>query len=678
MAFSFRGRTLRKVGVIGSGQIGPDIALHFAKVLAPTGTPVVVVDISAEALEAGRAKLEKKVARGVKSGAFKPEQGEQITGNVTFTSDYDELAGADLVVEAATEDERIKGKIFTQLEASCPDDALLLSNSSHLEPEVIFAPIQRKGRTAVVHYFFPAERNRALEIVPGADTDRETTEFLLAFYDAIGKVAVEVQSRYGYAIDPLFEGLLETAAHLVEAGVATSKQVDTVAMRALGLGIGPFTAHNLTGGNPITAHGLAELEQKVNPWFSPPASLLKLVEAGEGWETPARGEEVEVPADVEAKVSDALRATYYGLACEVIDAGLLAPSDLDMLAEIALVIDAPFSAMNRLGTRETLELVRTFAAANVGREGFPVAKCLVAQGESGAPWPIEQVQRRDTDGVAVLTIRRPKVLNALNAEVFAELERKANEIEADDSVQAAVITGHGTKAFVSGADVGFLAKIETPQQGIDTSLNSQRPLNRIQAMNKPVVAALNGLAFGGGNELAMSCTARVCVEGLRVLAGQPEPNLGIIPGAGGTQRLPRLIGLEAAAELLRTGKPISSARAVELGLVREQVPADQLLPRAVELARQLACGEAKAEPMHTGPMPDLPAKLPEVELGHLSRAVDEIIQRVILDGAAMTLEDGLRHEAESFGDVVRTKDMGIGIKNFMTNGPRSKAPFVHE
>ena len=147
MGYRFRDRTLTKVGVVGSGQIGPDIALHFVKVLAPHGATVVVVDISADALKAGEAKLTKKIDKGVETKAFKPAEAEAMKAAITFTSDYDALAGADLVVEAATEDVGIKRKIFATLEQSCPETTLMLSNSSHLEPEVIFAEAQHKGRT---------------------------------------------------------------------------------------------------------------------------------------------------------------------------------------------------------------------------------------------------------------------------------------------------------------------------------------------------------------------------------------------------------------------------------------------------------------------------------------------------------------------------------------------------
>src|SRR5262249_55713723 len=155
--------------------------------------------------------------------------------------------------------------------------------------------------------------------------------------------------------------------------------------------------------------------------------------------------------------------------------------------------------------------------------------------------------------------------------VFDEIEQKCRAVEADPKVKACVITGFGTKAFVSGADVNFLAKIQGPKDGEETSKKSQRVLDWVEDMKKPVVCAMNGLAFGGGNELAMACTLRIARKGLKVLAGQPEPNLGIIPGAGGTQRLPRLVGLEASSRMLRTARPISSAEALKLGLIAEEV-----------------------------------------------------------------------------------------------------------
>lgn len=673
MSFSHQGRTLRKVAVIGSGQIGPDIALYFTKVLSPAGVQTVVVDIADAALQAGRAKLEKKIAKGVETKAFQPEQAKQMLDAVTFTSDYDQVRGAELVVEAATEDQGLKQRIFAQIESLVAPDAILASNSSHLEPEAIFAQAKNPGRTCVIHYFFPAERNPIVEVVSSAQTDPQLAAWLRSFYEAIGKVPIAVRSRYGYALDPVFEGLFQACALLAEAGVGTVKQIDSVCAQALGMTVGSFTAMNLTGGNPISAVGLDHYHHKIGPWFRTPASLQQKVRDKTPWDTPKRGETVAVDDALRQRITDALRGAYFGICGEILDAGLVSLADFDMALELALDMKPAFRFMNELGTREALRLVEAYAAEN---PGFPVPRCIQQHGRSGKPFEIPVVLREDRDGIAVLTIRRPKVLNALNQAVFDELEQKFTALRADPDVRGIVLTGHGRKAFVSGADVGFLAQIASPAEGEQTSLGSQRVLNLIEDLGKPVVCALNGLAFGGGIELAMACTMRVAQRGLKVLAAQPETNLGIIPGAGGTQRLPRLIGFQRANDVLRAGRPISSREAVEWGLVSEEVEQD-LVGRAVELARGLADGRVEAPSLPREALPNPPESLPDVDLGHRSRAVDAILVAAILGGARLPLRAGLALEAKSFGAVCATKDMRIGVENFLRNGPRAKAEFVH-
>jgi enoyl-CoA hydratase/3-hydroxyacyl-CoA dehydrogenase len=674
MSFSHRGRSLSKIAVIGSGQIGPDIALFFTKVFSPFGVKIVVVDVSDEALEKGQAKLTKKIAKGVESGAFSEEQQAAMLSHVDFTSDYDAVRGAEFVVEAATEDKGLKGRIFSQIEGLVADDAILASNSSHLEPEVIFADAKLKNRTLVIHYFFPAERNLMIEIVPGEDTDGEIVDWLMSVYEWMGKVPIEVKSRYGYAIDPVFEGLFLASALIAESGSATTKQIDTVAQKALGLGIGSFTAMNLTGGNPITNVGLDNYTSKIHSWYRSPQSLKDQVASGAGWETPERGEKVDVPDDLRQQITDDLRGAFFGICGEIVDAGLASVADMDMGVELALVMNGPFSFMNELGTGEALRLVRLYAAKH---EGFPVPNCIEIHGEENQPFEVASVIRKDVKNVAVLTIRRPKVLNALNEAVFDEIQRRVEEADLDRATEAIVLTGFGRKAFVSGADVNFLAKIENAAQGEATSTGSQAALNAVEDANKPIVCAMNGLAFGGGNELAMACTMRIARKGQRVFAGQPEPNIGIIPGAGGTQRLPRLVGLQAAATMLRTGRPISSEKALAIGLISEEVEGD-LVARAIELAQELAFGSIERPAIDQEPMTDVPDALPEVDLGHLSTRVDAIMCKAILEGARMTLRDGIAFEAKCFGEVSDTKDMRIGVENFLKNGPRAKAEFVHE
>ncbi len=673
MSFSHKGSTLSKVAVVGSGQIGPDIALYFTKVLAPSGVETVVVDVSEEALKKGRAKLEKKVQRGVDSGAFKPEQQEQMLSHVRWTTDYDAIRGAELVVEAATENDSLKRKIFAQVEQLVPSDAILASNSSHLEPEVIFAEAQRRERTTVIHYFFPAERNPIVEVVPQDKTDRAITDWLLSFYESIGKVPIEVKSRYGYALDPIFEGLFQASAMLAEEGMATTKQIDAIATKALGLTVGSFTAMNLTGGNPITAVGLDNYRQKINAWFGTPKSLKEHVESGEPWDVPARGEQVDVPDHLRDEVTRLLRGAYFGLVCEVIDAGLIDLSDFDMALGIALDMKPAFRFMNEIGTAAALDLVEAY---HKRYPAFVVPECLRRQAEHDQPWQVHDVLRTDVDGVAVLTIRRPKVLNALDQGVFDEIAERVREADMDSDVEAIVITGHGRKAFVSGADVGFLARIESVREGERTSAASQSSLNAVEDAGKPVVCAMNGLAFGGGNELAMACHMRVAKAGLKVLACQPEVNLGILPGAGGTQRLPRIVGLEKAAELMRTARPVSSDEAKEIGLVDELVDED-VVGRAIEIAKEIAEGKRDRPSLWRLAMKDVPAELPQVDIGHRSKAVDAILCRAILEGARMDLRQGITFEARCFGEVCGTKDMRIGVENFLKHGPRSKPTFSH-
>ncbi len=673
MAYTLGSRTLRKVGIVGSGQIGPDIALHMSKVLHEHGVPVVVVDIAEPALAAGRKKIEGKIDKGVESKAFTPEEAAAIKANLTYTKEYAALEGADFVIEAASEDLAIKRKIFAMLEATCAHGAILASNSSHLEPERIFEECEDASRTLVIHYFFPAERNLLVELVPGAGTAPNTKEWLLKFYEEIGKVPIAVQSRYGYAIDPIFEGIFQAACLCVEEGLGSVKEIDTAARKALGLGVGPFTAMNLTGGNPLTAHGLDEMHERVNRWFRTPDLMKKAVASGQPWETPARGEKVELPAERAKTITERMQGAYLGLVGEVYDSGIVSLADFEMALEIGLVVRPPFAFMNELGPRRALELVQAYAKVE---PAFPVAGVLVRQAELNRPWEIPVVLRREVEGIALLTIRRPQVLNALNAQVYAQLDAQFARIAEEPAIRGVVITGFGKKAFVSGADIGMLATVKSPADGEKTSRSSHAVLNRIENLKKPVVCAYNGLAFGGGNELALACHARLAPKGLKLLAAQPEPNLGIIPGAGATQRLPRLVGFEKAWSLLRTGRPFSSADAKQMGLLHAEVEGD-LLEAAVELATQAASGKVVLRRIERGPVAP-PAALPEVELGHLSKAVDKLLVKAILEGAKLPLDKGLAFESQCFGEVCGLEDMRIGMDNFIQNGPRAKAAFLHK
>jgi len=672
MGHAFRSLALDTVGVIGSGQIGPDIALFFAKALHAQGTRVVVVDVSAEALAKGEAKCRQKIAKGVESKAFAPKDAEGMLAALAFTTDIGQLAGAGLVVEAATENTEIKRQIFATLERTCERSTVLASNSSHIEPEVIFAGLRDKSRTLVIHYFFPAERNPLVEIVPSADTSAQVTATVSDFYESMGKVPVAVGGRYGYAVNPVFEGLFLAAALAVEEGLGTVREVDAAAKRALGLGVGPFTAMNLTGGNPITAHSLDVYTQKIGPWFRVPQLMKDLMATGKAWEVAKRDDPVELPADQEQRIGDAMRGAYFGLAGEILDSGIITLADMELSLETGLAMRPAFGFMNTIGLDNALALVTAYAK---GHPGFVVPQCISIQAAKGTPFVIDLVLRRDVDGIAVLTIRRPAALNALSAAVWEQLHAQFTALRDDASIKGAVLTGFGPKAFVSGADVNFLAGITSPAHGFATSQESKHVGNAIESLGKPVICALNGFALGGGAELAMCCTARIARKGLGLAVGTPEANLGIIPGAGATQRLPRLVGVETAARMLRTGRGISGAEAVACGLLREEVEGD-LVAAAVALARSAARGDVALQALDPAPL-STPDVLPALELGHLSTAIDALMCRAVVEGCRKPLAEGLTFESEMFAACCATEDMWIGIKNFTQNGPRAKAEFVH-
>ena len=673
MAFTMFGRTIRKIGVIGSGNIGPDIALHFSQNLYSYGVPVVVVDIVQAALDSGSNKAESKMVKAAEKGILKKEVADAIFKNMLFTSDYGKIADADFVIEAAFEREDVKLKIFDQCQAACPKTAIFASNSSHMEPEVIFKNMKDKTRCLVIHYFFPAERNILVEIVPAKETDPGLTEYLMKLYEFTGKAPIKVKSRYGYAVDPIFEGLFEATALTVEKGLASVKQADVIVQKALGMGVGPFTAHNLAGGNPITQHGLNEMNTKIMPWYRSPKILDDQVKSGKPWETAGRGEVVEYTPETYEAVSNRVIGAYFGMICEIVGSGISNIGDLELAMDVGLVLNTPFGMMNRMGVKKAFELVEAYAKEN---PGFKADDILKKQAASGQPWKIPVVFREEKGDVAIVKIRRPKVLNALNATVFEQLNEIFLDIQKDSKIKGAVLTGFGTRAFVSGADIGMLAAQKTPEEAEAFCLKSMSVLNMIENLGKPVVCAMNGLAFGGGNEMAMSCTARIAAKGQKVFVAQPEPRLGIIPGNGGTQRLPRLIGMERAWPILRNANPISSAQAKELGLIQEEVEGD-LMNTAMDWVHKILEKKVQVPSIQKGPF-SVPSKLPEVDIGHLSRKIDSLLQRATFEGAKMTLEEGLKLEAKIFGECLLTEDMKIGIENFMKNGSKVNAAFVHK
>ncbi len=240
-----------------------------------------------------------------------------------------------------------------------------------------------------------------------------------------------------------------------------------------------------------------------------------------------------------------------------------------------------------------------------------------------------------SDGIARITVNRPDKLNALNATVIRELGEAAARVEREVDIRGVILTGAGTKAFVAGADIAELAE-QGPVEGRSRALAGQTAFRRLERCGKPVIAAVNGFALGGGCELAMACHLRLASETARF--GQPEVKLGIGPGYGGTVRLPRLVGRGRALELLLTGGMIDAAEAYRIGLVNRVVPADRLLAESEQLLRTM---------LENGPL----------ALRACLEAVDA--------GDDMTVDGALQLEAGYFGLLSGTADMREGTQAFL-------------
>lgn len=286
----------------------------------------------------------------------------------------------------------------------------------------------------------------------------------------------------------------------------------------------------------------------------------------------------------------------------------------------------------------------------------------------------------DGDGIATIRFDVPgRSMNVLSSAVIDEFAAAVDSALADPAVRGILVTS-GKPSFMPGADLTELAqqfeRQRTPTQARDDHAGLSKLLRRLETGGKPVAAAINGVALGGGFEICLACHYRVLADDPKAQVGLPEVKVGLLPGAGGTQRLPRLVGIEKAAEMLRTCRPISSEKAKAYGLIREEVDGD-LVGRAVQLAKDMASGKAPRSRMAEGPMGNVPANLPAVEIGHLSKKVDEILCKAILGGARLPLKDAIPFEAKCFGEVCGTEDMRIGVDNFVKNGPKAKAAFVH-
>ncbi len=640
-----------EMAVIGAGNIGPDIAYSLR-----TGLPekkLYLVDIIEEPLERARERFEGYAKKGVEKKKLRPEQVDSILGNIVYTTDYDRLANCGLVIEAATENVDLKRKIFSQLEAIVAEDAVLTSNTSGIPADQIFSHLKHPERTTITHFFAPAWRSTGVEVINWEGADKSVVDFLLWFMAQAGKTPVVARNVFSFLLNRLFETWASEAAWMLER--ATSKEIDSVSEEFLGAG--PFFVTSEGGGNPLTfasqTRRMAEREA-----YKPSRILLSV----EKWAVNRPGTKVEVPPDLAEWIRMRFLGAVFSQAFDIADRNIGTRADLNFGSVIALAYrKGIFDLMADLGPEKVTSIMQAF---NAERPGFPQPTKPI---EEYFDFPRDILVDR-MEGVTILTIRRPQVANALSDHTCDEILAELKKGEADPSVKGFVITGYGPRAFCAGADIGgFVATFGDHAKGQALSRGNSQVLEYMDRMNKPVVAALNGLAMGGGVELAMRCHSIVAVE--TAFLQLPEIKLGMIPGMGGVV-IPYRKWPQAAAKfhaMIGRAESMTVKEAVEIGMVKKTAAGfPDLIDAAIAEVSRL---QGNIPRIPDGPVDIPPFVVPEAPMAEdlpLSKEILRIIADVINKAAkAQTLAEALEIAYVAAGDVSCAKDCQEGVTAFL-------------
>jgi enoyl-CoA hydratase/3-hydroxyacyl-CoA dehydrogenase len=607
---------IKKVGVVGCGLMGAGIA----QVAAQAGYQTIVRELNEELLEKGLGRISAFLDKGVARKKLTQAKRDTTWGCIRGTTDLADLADCDLVIEVIFENMEAKQELFRELDGICHEGTILASNTSALSIAEMAAATSRPEKVAGLHYFYPAVINLLLEVVAAEQTAPEVIDRLLVFARATGRVPIVVKDAPGFAVNRFFVPWLNEAARMLGEGLANIPTIDEAARETFRVGMGPFALMNATG-IPIAYHCTESFVQALGDFYAPATTLATMFEAGQLWDLDG-----EVNAAAKDAIGDRLLGTVFGVAAQLVDEGVATIEDTDRGALVGLRwVRGPFGMMNDLGLGRALELVEKLAARY---DSFTVPELLRQQAAAGHPWTLRDVKLEIEDGIATITMNRPEVMNALNAKVLCELKEAVAQAGADSAVRVLIITGEGP-AFVAGADIRAMVAKDLIEIREFTRFG-HGVMSDIENLDKPVIAAINGFALGGGLEVALACDIRLASTEARM--GFPEVGLGIFPGLGGTQRATRLIGKGRTCELIFTGDQIGAEEAARIGLVNRIVPPQQLMAEARRLARRIArqgpiaVGRAKTainQALQTGLDAGLAFELEAVTLTHGTEDQDE-------------------------------------------------------
>src|SRR4051794_2732962 len=602
-----------KAAVVGAGTMGGQIA----QTIAAAGIPVVLKDVDEELVEAGLAEARKvtagQIGKLVERGRLNEEAaGARIAGvveRIDGTTSYEGFGDVDLVIEAVPERMELKHAVFAEIDAVTPGHAVLTTNTSSLSITELGEATTRPDKVCGFHFFYPASVMRLIEVIEGDDTAAETMAAAVAFAQVIRKMPITCADVPGFVVNRVLNSALSEVWRLQEEQGLSIERIDAAVTESKTAPMGPFFLGDLLGLDTVL-HVAEYLDASYPGRMYVHGGLKELVAAGKlgaksGGEGFYSNGTAAVAGDSEPdpqELADRFNLKALVEGCLLVEEGVVSTKDVDlgMMAGAGLV-PPPFARADATGLDEVVRKLET-AAEDWGERYAPplLLRRLANQGRTGlkAGQGFFPYKRPDADGfdqggtvtletrgdVAIAWLDSPP-MNALSPTVVADLKRVWDHVRDGGTVRALVLASANPQVFCAGADIKAFTQLDATT-GQEFTSGAHALLRDMERSGVATIAAVNAIAFGGGCEIAMGCDVRIAAQS--ALFGQPEINLGIMPGLGGTQRLPRLVGTNKALEMNLTGDPISADAAYEFGLVNRVVPDHELLDTALAWARKLS------------------------------------------------------------------------------------------
>jgi enoyl-CoA hydratase/3-hydroxyacyl-CoA dehydrogenase len=652
-----------KAAVVGGGTMGGEIA----QAIAAADIPVVVKDIDRKfvdaALEKARAVTEGQLSRLVKKEKLTQEQADarlaEVMGQIVGATSYEEFGDVDFVIEAVPEKMEIKQAVFREIDAATPGHAILASNTSALSITEMGETTLRADKVVGFHFFYPASVMPLVEVVVGEDTSQETATAAYNFAQAIKKQPIVCGEVPGFVVNKILMATIGEIWRAQEEHGLSLKAIDEAIAAAQVAPMGPFFLTDLLGLDTVL-HVAEHLSESYGESFYVHKGLQGLVAEGKlgaksGGEGFFKDGEQTIPGEAAPDAEELVAMfTCRALieACLLVEEGVCSVRDIDLGMMAGAGLDPrrgllpPFWKADVEGLGAVLEKIERLREKHGERFAPPVLlQRMVAQGRLGLeagqgfypyPQPDEGEQaetvKLETRGDVAIAWLANLPMNTVSPAAIRDLGTVWERVKAAEGIGAMVIASSVPVVFSAGADIKAFTEMDE-KTGTELFDRGQELLRDLGRAPVATIAAVNAIAYGGGCELAMACDVRIAAEA--AVFGQPEIKLGLIPGLGGTQRLPRLVGFNKALEMNAIGDAVLSEEALELGLVNRVVPDHELLETALMWARRLA------------------AQTP-VALGKLKEV-----------SGKGDIDDGLAAEKAAFAGVLASEDAKEGVGAFL-------------